>query len=145
MSDANDELQMNLLNENTEGMIKQQVSRLKQQKSFRKRPSFIQKFRKDSMAFSSLNIFKIGSIEDSSPLPRQLKSIFSIDGAEDDCLKSFGPRPTLRRAITYCGEQAIMEHHEENKSEASESQMSQTPTLTSKHCRYLQAQQAWIK
>ena len=70
MSDANDELQMNLLNKNTEGMIKQQVSRLKQQKSFKKRPSFIQKFRKDSMAFSSLNLFKMGSIEESSPLPR---------------------------------------------------------------------------
>ena len=85
------------------------------------------------------------SMDASSPLPKKLKAILSMEQAKADNLSSPGPQPELRRATSFCGARTNNNDQEDYVSEASNFLIGQTTNLTSKHRRLLQAQQAWIK
>ena len=136
MTEGVDDLSINVLNANTEGMIKHRVDQLQRQTSFKKQQSLFSNDVDDTFFKNFLlHLERADSAGiDSTAHPVMIKT------------SSMPPIRSMRRATSYCGAQTQADAPEYDSCGRDIAEaLSSGSTLTAKHRHLLQARQAWIK
>ena len=143
MTEGVDEHQINLLNANTHGMIRQRVGQLQRQTSFKRS----QLCSPDTPTLPGL-MGRQMSTDSSDPsgmgmISNRKTNFFGCE--EEKQNKPEYNMSDLRRATSYCPQLTHATSDCESASDVTELLIGRTTNVTGKHRRLLQAKQAWFK
>ena len=147
MTEGVGEHQIQLLNDNTHGMIKTRVNQLQRQSSLKKTQTT--NYLNSLASMTDSEYFDM--VPDTLPVNYDLIKMVkrqSFEGTRGNL--NAAASATLRRATSYCNASttirgASREDSSEGTADVADLLIGKTTTLNGKHRRMLQAQQAWIK